>query len=98
MIAEILLPGERNAQSSRDICRLLCITPRQLTQAVEAERRAGKPICASCNGKAPGYYLEESKQEMQDYCGRLRHRAGEIFATRRACLATIDSLPAGEAQ
>ena len=97
MVYEILLPGEQNAQSSRDICRILGITTRQLTQAVEAERRAGKPICASCSRRTPGYYLAETQQEMQDYCGKLKHRAGEIFATRRACMATIESLPAEEA-
>lgn len=97
MIHEYLLEGAWNAMTSRELCAMLDLTPRELTIAIERERRAGHPICAA-SGKQPGYYLASTKKEMQDYCGRLRHRAGEIFATRRACLATIDSLPAGEAQ
>lgn len=93
LINEILLPGKKNAQSGRDICSILNITPRTLTQLVEAERRAGKPICATSNGTAPGYYLAENQEEMQHYCAALYHRAGEIFKTRRACLKTIDTLP-----
>lgn len=94
MIAELLLPGEKNATTGKVICSLLQIQPRDLTAAVERERREGKPICAT-TGKNPGYFLAANKEEMQDYCGRLYHRAGEIFKTRRACLRTIDELPEG---
>ena len=97
MIHEYLLEGAENARTGRELCKILNITARDLTAAIARERRAGHPICAA-TGKIPGYYLAGTQQEMQDYCGRLRHRAGEIFATRRACLATIDSLPAEEAQ
>lgn len=92
MIIEILREGERNAMPARDICAILNITSRDLSKQIERERRAGYPICAS-TGKTPGYYRAENKQEMQSYCGRLYHRAGEIFKTRRACLQTIDTLP-----
>lgn len=98
MVWEILLPGEQNAQSGKDICRILNINARTLTQAIEIERRAGKPICASCKGNAPGYYLAESREEMQDYCGRLSHRVREIQRTHRACVKTLAKLPAREAQ
>lgn len=92
MIHEILLEGADNALTGREICRILGITPRDLTQAIERERRQGAPICAS-TGKTPGYFLAANQQEMQRYCNSLLHRAGEIHATRRACLETLETLP-----
>lgn len=96
MIYELLTPGEENAMRGKDICLMLRLKPRDLTSLVERERRQGKPICAS-TGKNPGYFLARNKGEMERYCASLRHRAGEIFATRRACQKMIDSLP-GEAE
>lgn len=97
MIFEILSEGAGNALTGKEICGLLNITARELTAKIEQERRQGKPICAS-TGSRPGYYLAATREEMQRYCNSLRHRAGEIHKTRRACIKTIDTLPAGEAQ
>lgn len=95
MIADILTPGKDNALTGHAICELLHITMRDLTAAIERERREGQPICAS-NGNNPGYYLAANKGEMQHYCDSLHRRAGEIHKTRRACIKTIEHLPAGE--
>lgn len=92
MIYEILQPGAENALSGREICKLLHITARDLTQTVERERRAGAPICAS-TGRRPGYYLAADRREMDRYCRSLFHRAGEIHKTRRACLKAMEQLP-----
>jgi hypothetical protein len=92
MIHEYLSEGAENARTSKELCRMLNIGHRDLTQAIERERRQGKPICAS-SGNNPGYYLAANQQEMQRYCNSLYHRAGEIHATRKACLDTLDSLP-----
>lgn len=92
MIHEYLAEGEENARTAKELCRLLHINHRDLTAHIERERRAGHPICASC-GNNPGYYLAANQQEMQRYCKSLLHRAGEIHATRNACLKTLDSLP-----
>lgn len=94
MIHEILSTGKENAITGRQICAYLNIKARELTQAIEAERRAGKPICAS-TGENPGYYLAANREEMQDYCQSLKHRGIEIFKTRQACLKTIDGLQEG---
>lgn len=91
-IADILETGKENAQTGRDICNLLNITLRDLTLAIERERRAGFPICAS-SGKNPGYFLAADKEEMQTYCDSLRRRGGELFKTRRACIKSMDCLP-----
>lgn len=84
MVYEILLHGESNAITGKTLCQLLDIEPRDVTSMIERERREGKPICAS-TGRRPGYYIPETPEEMNRYCGRLRHRAGEILKTARAC-------------
>ena len=96
MIFELLLEGEQNAQTGKALCTLLNITPRDLTAAVERERRQGKPICAS-TGANPGYYIAPDKETMQGYCNSLHRREREIAKTRRACNKTIAKLPAREA-
>ncbi len=92
MIREILLEGAENAQTGSSLCLLLDITARELTQAIERERRAGVPICAS-TGSKPGYYLAANRGEMENFCSSLKHRAGEIHKTRRACMKTLSHLP-----
>lgn len=93
MIYELLSEGEQNARTGKDLCKLLDMTPRELTAGIERERREGKPICASYGRTTPGYFLAANREEMERYCGQLRHRAGEIFKTRRACLKTMEGLP-----
>lgn len=93
MIYEHLFEGAENARTGKEICKALKITARELTAAVEMERRQGKPICASTDPKTPGYFLAASQTEMQRYCESLRHRAGEIHKTRRACMKAIEDLP-----
>ena len=93
MIHEILSEGAEHAMTGRRICELLDITPRELTAAIELERRACKPICAA-TGNNPGYFLAANREEMAQYCNSLFHRAGEIHKTRKACMATMENLPA----
>lgn len=97
MITEILATGAENARTGKEICKVLNLTSRELTQRIERERRTGSPICASVT-KPYGYYLAANQGEMQAYCRSLHHRAGEIFKTRSVCLEMIDSLPAAEGQ
>ncbi len=92
MIAEILLQGEENALSGRFICDQLGIKARELTIAIERERREGQPICANC-GKNPGYYLAPDIETMDNYCRRLKHREQELRTTRKACERTKRKLP-----
>lgn len=92
MIAEILNTGADNALTGRHLCKTLGISIRDLSAAVERERREGKPICANV---APpfGYYLASSRAEMETYCKSLAHRAREICVTRQACMKTLNDLP-----
>lgn len=96
LVSDFLLTGEKNAQTRKDLCQILHMNPRVLTVMIELERRNGIPICAS-TGTNPGYYLAANKAEMQRFCDSLRHRAGEIYKTRKACLRTIEQLPEREA-
>ncbi len=96
MIYEYLSEGAENAKTGREICGLLGITIRDLTLAIEAERRAGHPICAS-TGTPAGYFLAANRQEMEKYCRSLHRRAAEIYKTRAACARMMDTLPEGEA-
>jgi hypothetical protein len=91
-IHEFLGYGKAAAMSARALCEILHCSLRDISKAVERERRAGVPICAtSCS--TPGYYLARTKGEMLEYCDRLHKRGGEIFKTRRACLETAERLP-----
>ena len=92
-VSDYLNTGAENAKSGRQLCKALNISQRELTLAIEKERREGEPICASTDAKNPGYYLAADKGEMQRFCKSLFHRAGEIHKTRKACLATMDGLP-----
>lgn len=97
MIYELLGEGERSARTGKELAKLLGVQPRDISKAVERERREGKPICATCDKTNPGYYIAEYREDMKNYCDRLFHRAGEIHKTRRLCLATMVNLPAREA-
>ena len=93
MVYELLSIGRERAKTGRELCKILDIKPRDLTEAIEQERRQGIPICANTGGRAAGYFLAADKAEMQAYCKSLYHRAGEIFKTRRACMRTLEHLP-----
>jgi len=94
MIYELLLTGERNATTARDLAKLTGLDRRGVSLAIEQERRAGFPICASCDSKHPGYYIPETQQDMRQYCSRLEHREAEIARTRQACAQSAAQLPA----
>lgn len=96
-ICDYLAIGADNARTGKEICKAANLSQRDLTLLIERERRAGKPIYASTAAKNPGYYLAADKGEMQRFCNSLFHRAGEIHKTRKACLATMDTLPESEA-
>lgn len=90
------MEGRENAIKGNELCKILNLSSRELMDVVESERRGGAPICASTDGKDGGYYLAANKEEMKEYCNCLYRRAGNLFKTRRACLATLDSLPESE--
>ncbi len=93
MIAEYLQTGRENARTAKYLAAMLGCDVREISAAIERERRQGQPIIASCDFKQPGYYLAANAKELRQYCGRLHHRAGEIHKTRRALLEAAQNLP-----
>lgn len=92
MIKDYLSIGKENAITAKHLAAILQCDVREISAAIERERRQGQPIIASCDPEQPGYYLAESAEELQQYCGRLHHRAGEIYKTRRALLKAAQDL------
>lgn len=90
VVSSILLTGSGNALPGREICRILGLkNAREVSARVEAERRRGVPICASCDNRSPGYYLPETEAELKDYCRSLRGRIVEINRTLEALEDTL---------
>ncbi len=65
---------------------------RRITRAVEAERKRGVPICASCDTANPGYYLAVGPDALQAYIRQLTHRLKAITQTREALQTTLDQM------
>lgn len=85
-VLDLLGTGPDAAKTARYLADLLHCNQRGITAAIESARREGVPICATCDSKAPGYYLAESLEALKDYCRSLARREGEIRKTRRALL------------
>ena len=79
-IADLLGVGRENAITRRDLERLTGLAPREVSLAVERERRSGVPILAD----GSGYYLPASHDERAACVRSLRHRAREILITARS--------------
>lgn len=80
-IADLLLPGRKNAQPMRQLITVTGMDSRTIRRLIQRERRAGAAICCDC---ATGYYLAETEEEKAACVKSLRHRAAEIFGTARA--------------
>ena len=93
MIYEALRTGAEYAITGRELAILYNCDLREITAAIERERRAGKAICANSGGADAGYFLAGSKKEMQNYCDRLQRRETEIYKTRMAMLAALELMP-----
>ena len=95
MIKEILKAGRENAITARELADYFGCTPRDISQQVERERRAGAPICATC-GHPAGYYLAANGEELAAYCRKVKSRAIEIFKTRQALVKVLAKIQAQE--
>ena len=84
VISDYLRHGGANAIPARELAKLTGWTPREVTRAVEYERRHGVPICA--NGR--GYFLPAWDHEVDTYLRSLQHREAEVKKTRQAVAAT----------
>lgn len=83
MINELLAKGAENARTGKELAELLHVDIRSITAQIEKERREGFPICANQHGPNAGYFLPMNADELGSYCGRLEHRAKELYKTRQ---------------
>ena len=89
-VAAVLPEGKRNARPGREIASLLGLrSVRELTQAVERERRCGVPVCASNDSAAPGYFMPKSPEELAEYLSSLRRRLRAVGRTETALEETL---------
>lgn len=89
-VSELLQEGRENAVQGHKLVKLLELKElRDLTQLIEAERRAGFPICASTGQGNPGYYLAADAAELEKYIGSLDRRLHHVGQTRRHLEATL---------
>ena len=91
-VSDCLGTGPAEARTAEQIARFLGLTFRGVTRAIESERRAGVPICATCDADAPGYYIAEDPEQLQNYCAKLERREREIRKTRKALEKSCDTL------
>lgn len=93
MIHEYLGTGAANARPGKELADLLSCDIREITAAVERERRDGQPICASSDSTRPGYYLAADREELLNYCNVMHKRASQMHKTRRMLLKIAGQLP-----
>lgn len=98
MIHELLSEGRENAQTGKELARLLHVEVRTVTEQIERERKQGQPICATTTGEHPGYYLSNDFYEIERYCEALRRRADRIYKTRTALRLTAERIAGIEAE
>lgn len=88
MVADILGTGKQNAVNGATLADRLGCSLRELNAAIERERRAGVPICAS-QCRPMGYYLAADEYELAEYCQQVKSRAVNLFKTRQALINVL---------
>lgn len=90
-VTDILKTGKENATPGAELAALLGCSLRELTAAIERERRAGAPICAS-QSYPMGYYLAADEYELAEYCEQVKSRAVNLFKTRQALVKILKGI------
>lgn len=91
-ICDILPVGKARAVTGESLAEMLGCSPRDISQAVEKARKAGAPVCASCDSARPGYFLAEFPDELALYLSSLDRRLRQIRKTREALQRTLDTM------
>ena len=77
-VSDILCRGRENAQTMRELKQVLNGDSRSIRLEIEQERRSGCPIVSDCQH---GYWLAETRAEIETFCRSMRARAFEIQRT-----------------
>lgn len=80
-IERLLSPGAENALPLRHLVKLTGLPARQVRQMIQAERLRGAQILADCQH---GYFLPESKADVEAFSRSMLHRAKEIIRAANA--------------
>ena len=95
-IAGMLPRGSENAVTTAELLRRTGYAcKRQLTKAIQAERKAGALIASRTDGQG-GYFQPSSRAELEDYVRSMDHRARSIMftiKTARKALREMDKPP-----
>lgn len=84
-LLELIPTGADHPVTAKRLAELYGVqNERQITRSIEALRRVGVPVCASCDPANPGYYRAQSAAELALYLHGLRGRMKEITHTYNA--------------
>lgn len=88
-ISEMLAEGKENAVTAKHLSDVLGKPVRTITAMIEAERKQGVPICASCDTDNAGYYLPIDDRELREYVSSFDRRITEMTETRNAVASSL---------
>ena len=91
-VALMLGYGKNAAITLKELAAFLNVNEREISRAVERERGAGIPICASTDSLAPGYYLPATEKELAGYRRSLQRRVAAVTRTLEAVERAHDDL------
>lgn len=89
-VSDVLCRGKENAQTLRELRQILNGDSRSIRLEIERERRSGCPIVSDCQH---GYWIAETRAEIETFARSMRARAFEI--QRTASLVQLAALEAG---
>lgn len=86
---EALGRGRTSAITARLLSGRLGLSTRDVSRTVERLRASGFPVCASCDSEAPGYFIADGPEDLEQYLRSLDRR---LLAVRRTRAALADTL------
>lgn len=96
-IASMLPRGSENAITTAELLRRTGYAcKRQMTKAIQAERKAGALIASRTDGQG-GYFQPSSRAELEDYVQSMTGRAKSIFVSIRAARKALKEYAPPEA-
>ena len=92
-IALMLGYGKAAAVTMKELAAFLNVgSEREISKAVERERGAGIPICASTDKDCPGLYLPADAAELAEYRRSLERRVAAVSKTLHAIEDAYDGI------
>lgn len=85
MIYEALNVGKENARSAKELADILEVDEQSIPALVKRERDEGCIICSGRSGGFPGYYRPANREELKQYCDKLKHTASELIKEITRC-------------